>query len=378
MKRIGRTRFSILGAILLLSILSACNMPRRVTPTQSSLDPISTFAAQTIEAQLTAISKPISTSALQTPQPTKTLSPGQVPSPSAESSTPTTNCNIAKFVKDVNAPDNTEFPPNTTFTKTWRLENAGTCTWTPEYKLVFYQGDKMKAPDFVLLQKEVQPGETVDISVTMTSPESPGAYKGEWKLRGPDGTIFGTGKNGNPIWVQILVVTNEGLDFISRAKSAYWRSGAPGEQITELTFNGNLDNPNGYAGVVEGRKMENGRMSGKVLLTVPRKANKGWTSGRYPPYFIQRGNHLEARIGFLLNSSGSCGNGKVLFQVKYMEGENVSTLGEWKKTCNGELLPIDIDLSRLAGKTVQFILSVKTLVPSQDNFAIWNSPQITK
>ena len=378
MKQFRNKRILIISLFLMLTVLSACNMPRRVTPAQSGLEPITTFAAQTIEAQLTAISKPPSTALVTTPLSTPESTANPLLTPQLGTITPSPNCNIARFVKDISIADNTELPAGITFTKTWELENAGNCKWTTDYKLFFYQGDKMGAPDVVPFPKEVAPGESIEISVKMTTPDSPGSYKGEWKLRSASGEVFGTGKNGNPVWVQVLVVTKEGLDFISEAKSAYWRSGAPGDQITELTLSGDINDPAGAAKIVEGQKMENGRISGKVLLTIPRHVKKGWTSGRYPPYYIQRGNHLEARIGFLMNENGACGSGKVLFQIKYMEGEEITTLGEWQKSCDGILLPIDIDLSRLAGKTVQFILSAKALNASQDNWAIWNSPQITK
>ncbi len=43
----------------------------------------------------------------------------------------------AQFVADVTVPDGTRYDPGATFTKTWRLRNAGTCTWTTSYTMVF-------------------------------------------------------------------------------------------------------------------------------------------------------------------------------------------------------------------------------------------------
>jgi len=365
-------------------LLVACNMPGRATPTRAGLAPISTFAAQTVQAQLTEVSKPPATSDAPTPLPTATAlatlqlttQPGTTLTPDAGTSNPA--CDQAKFLKDVSIPDNTEFAPGGHFVKTWRLENTGTCTWTPSYGLFFFQGDKMGAPDSVPLPKNVAPGETVDVSVSMTAPDLTGAYKSEWELRNASNQAFGIGESAKPVWVQILVVTDSGIDFISQASSATWRSGAPNQPATELTFGGAENDPNGVAKILDGVTLETGRISGKVLLTVPKHDNQGWTSGTYQPYLIQRGNHLEARLGFLLNPDGTCGAGQVIFQVKYREGESVTTLGEWQKSCDGRLLPIDIDLSRLAGKTVQFILSVQANGSFQEDWAIWNSAQITK
>src|SRR5512143_3278895 len=40
------------------------------------------------------------------------------------------SCDWAQFVADVTVPDGTSYAPGTTFTKTWRLKNIGSCTWT--------------------------------------------------------------------------------------------------------------------------------------------------------------------------------------------------------------------------------------------------------
>ena len=41
-----------------------------------------------------------------------------------------TYCDQAQFVSDLTAPDGSSFAPGAAFTKTWRLMNIGTCTWT--------------------------------------------------------------------------------------------------------------------------------------------------------------------------------------------------------------------------------------------------------
>ena len=55
----------------------------------------------------------------------------------------------------------------------------------------------------------VAPGATMDVSVDLTAPSSPGTYKGYWKLRNGSGVNFGIGAGGtNPFWVEIKVVPN--------------------------------------------------------------------------------------------------------------------------------------------------------------------------
>jgi hypothetical protein len=93
------------------------------------------------------------------------------------------------------------------FTKTWRLKNNGTCTWTSGYQLVFDHGDAMGGPSSVpLTSGTVAPGQTIDISVDLTAPSKPGAYQGYWKLRNPSGVLFGWGSNADSaFWVKIQV-----------------------------------------------------------------------------------------------------------------------------------------------------------------------------
>ncbi|HMV28995.1 MAG TPA: NBR1-Ig-like domain-containing protein, partial [Anaerolineales bacterium] len=81
------------------------------------------------------------------------------------------SCNWAQFVADVTIPDGTSFAPNTAFKKTWRLKNIGTCAWNSnDVSLIFDSGEKMGAPASLALPTTVNPGQTVDITVDMTSP----------------------------------------------------------------------------------------------------------------------------------------------------------------------------------------------------------------
>jgi len=99
----------------------------------------------------------------------------------------------------VTVPDNTEFPPETAFTKTWRVRNSGTCAWETGAKLVFISGDSLGGPAEVDVSS-VAPDSSSDISVGLTAPAEPGDYKGNWQLQAPDGTRF-----GSVIYVKIIV-----------------------------------------------------------------------------------------------------------------------------------------------------------------------------
>lgn len=113
-----------------------------------------------------------------------------------------------KFVEDITIPDNTVVAAGKPFTKTWKLQNTGTCVWTDEYSFEFVDGDLMEANSVIPFPKDVMvlPNGTIDVSVYMTAPEKSGNYQGNWKIRTPWGTQFGTGDNGeNSVWVKIAV-----------------------------------------------------------------------------------------------------------------------------------------------------------------------------
>lgn len=174
--------------IIAMLFLGACNLPSGNQGEEVSL----TAAAQTVEALLSATPAAINTN---TPLPapvTATLTPIPLPvSTNTLAATATSNCNVMQFVTDVNFPDGTVVTPGQTFTKTWRLRNNGTCTWTPAYAVVFSDGNSMSGPTTQALAGNVNPGQTVDISVNLTAPSTPGDYTSNWKIRDASGVLFG-------------------------------------------------------------------------------------------------------------------------------------------------------------------------------------------
>jgi len=219
-----KTRFTIFPLIVLLVAMLACNISSEATPTLSPAQ-IDTLSAQTLaiiqwqtlSAQGTVLPQPgntLTATAGPGDTATNTMLPSVTPTvfvPSA-TSTPTVTstpipCNWAKFISDVTVPDGWETTPSDHFTKTWQLKNIGTCTWTSGYSLVFDHGDQMSAPaSQQLTPGTVAPGETIDVSVNLVSPNVAGTYQGYFKLRASDSTLFGIGANANdPFWVKIKV-----------------------------------------------------------------------------------------------------------------------------------------------------------------------------
>jgi hypothetical protein len=190
-------RTKIVTIILLATLLSACNLPEEqqvVTPTPNTTSVASTVLASfTQTAQIfaptlkpTGIESPESTADIPTAieassqAPTSTIIPTVTPGA----------CDNETFVADVTVPDGTQFGPNTEFVKSWRIRNTGGCTWTTSYKLIFGYGDRMGGVS-VKLDKEVKPGEEIEISITLRSPANTGDYAGYWRLMNDKGYPFG-------------------------------------------------------------------------------------------------------------------------------------------------------------------------------------------
>ena len=110
-------------------------------------------------------------------------------------------------------PDGASFAPGATFVKTWRLQNVGTCTWTPAYQMVFAGGDALGAPASFNLPNFVDPGQSIDISIQMQAPSTAGSFEGFWKLLDTNGNIFGVGVSGNVAFDVLITVGNTPTQF---------------------------------------------------------------------------------------------------------------------------------------------------------------------
>ena len=108
------------------------------------------------------------------------------------------DCYMSRFVSETIA-DGTVYQKGDTFTKTWTVRNAGTCTWNTDFRFVFEEGDQMDGPSSIKLTQSVDPGETYTFSVDLTAPDTDGDYTGVWRIKSDDG--YNLGK----YWVKITV-----------------------------------------------------------------------------------------------------------------------------------------------------------------------------
>lgn len=365
-----------------LAIEAQNQPPTQVAPVQitsTSQPPVMTATSEPVvptETQVppteTATLAPPTATATQLP-PTATVTPLI---PTATRIPPTATplpCNAAQFIADVSVPDGSTFSPGSTFTKTWRLKNVGTCTWTTAYDLTFYNGDQMNGPSAVDFPGSVAPGQVIDLSVNLTAPTSTGNYKGNWKLRDGSGVLFGVGRDA-PFYVDIKVsgsVSTYPYDFAQNYCLAEWTSGAgkltcPSPDNDSRGFVGRNDNPTLESGYIEDEP---------ALITHPQMITDGVIRGKYPSVRIESGHHFQALIG-CANKANSC---DVNFQLDYQIGDGaIQTLATWHEVYDEMFRNVDVDLSSLAGKDVRFILTVFANGSSNQDRAMWTAPRIVK
>jgi len=385
----------LLGSLLACSLSSNASAP--------SAEEVNTLAAMTVQAALTQAAQGGGQPATPAPQPTQGGAPTAPPSASATPAptlpppTPVASftpspvpCNLAHFVTDVTVPDGTVFQPGKAFTKTWRLQNVGSCTWQ-NYSLVFDHGDQMGGPAAQPILGAVAPGQQVDISVNLTAPTAPGEYAGYWRLRDNGGVVFGL-TTGNPFFVKIKVVEPTAtptptptptpalpppmmmvLDFYDQAPHASWHNGSN----HPLPFPSAPNDPRGFARYADNILLEDGHKYPRVLETHPEWIFNGSIIGTYPTISVPPNAHFRAKIGFIALSNGTCGSGDVTFTLYARVGGTTYITNMWHKMCDGALRSVDVDLAAFSGQQVVFSLKVFARGSSAQDWAVWVSPVIT-
>ncbi|XP_075189767.1 protein ILRUN [Anomaloglossus baeobatrachus] len=113
---------------------------------------------------------------------------------------PNVNIPCMSFVEDVTIGEGESVPPDTQFTKTWRVQNTGSEAWPPGVCLRYVGGDQFGHVNMVLV-RSLDTQEMTDVSVPMCSPNQPGMYQGQWRMCTATGLYFGVkeGVNSSPV-----------------------------------------------------------------------------------------------------------------------------------------------------------------------------------
>lgn len=286
-----------------------------------------------------------------------------------------TYCDAAQFVADVTVPDGAVYAPGTAFKKTWRLKNIGTCTWTTAYSLVYASGEKMGTVTAVALPSNVAPGQTVDVSVDLTAPASAGKYRGNWQLANASGVKFGIGSTAQGVfWVEIVVSsggTSAGVvyNFADKACDAAWSSAAG-----TLPCPGTDGDAKGFVLKQANPKLENGVADASPgLLVAPQAVYNGYIQAVYPAFKVQSGDRFQATV----SCEGGATSCYVAYRLDYQIGSGaVQTFWTFREKFEGQYYRANLDLSRLAGQDVKFILHLSAYGDPTGDRALWANPVI--
>ena len=193
--------------VIAMLALSACGTATATPPSaEEVLSSVNTVVALTSSAQSRIVDSNVN-APVAAPAPTSTMAAFATATLIQPINTPTYSsyaasasaCDGSAYVSDVTISDGTVFAPGANFTKTWRIQNTGTCTWNSNYSLIFSSGERMSGTT-TTIDQSVAPDETGDISVELTAPDTDGTYTGYWILSNSSSTAF-----GNYVYVQIVV-----------------------------------------------------------------------------------------------------------------------------------------------------------------------------
>ncbi len=363
----------ILFIAFMTIVQMACNLgSNAATPdTFATLNGLYTASALTLEA---GSPQPVVTATPGLPLPTATTSGNIQPTNTlGAQNPPVSKCDAAHFVNDVTYADGSIVTRKNIFIKIWRIQNVGTCTWTPAYALTFTGGDLMNAPLDVALTKNVVPGETVDVQVTFTAPVKDGNYNSYWKLRNASGVLFGTGEQASvAVWVDIQVrgPAYVAYEFAPNYCSANWENAG-----AVLPCPGTDGDANGFVLKLDAPVMEDGVTENEPgLLVSPQDKKNGMISGQYPAFAVESGDRFRT----IISCENSAKNCDVVFQLDYKNNGQIKTLGSWHELNEGLYYPVDVDLSSLAGEKIKFILMVNANGGNNQDRVIWLNPNIIR
>lgn len=388
--------------VVCLLALTACTPPARAVPSQA-IEAAYTSAAETVLARLTQeageaavaeltrlASQPSQTATSLTPSPTPpstaTLAPSPLPptptraplptsTPLPPTPTPGLPCDAAGFIAHGNVPPETSLISGGRFNKSWLVRNTGACTWTRAYSIAFSGGVQLGGATLVSLLSPVRPGETVELFAPMVAPGAPGTYQSFWTLRNAQGAAFGvSGTDTGLLETSVRVFQPAGwgtaaLDFAADACAAAWRS----ESQSSLPCPGDKNDANGAVVFAGQAGLEINRTGEYGLWTRPSRTVQGWITGQYPAYPVRVNDHFLAELACLAGSQGC----DVEFSLSYnLPGGRNITLGAWFESYDGQTTQVDLDLSALAGQTVQFTLAVRARGPAALANAYWVRPRL--
>ncbi len=183
----------ILSIFLILTLgvlVFSCRTNGSNQPDALDANAIRTEAVSTYAFSLTETLAPVPTATFTlTSLPTFTPSALTV---TAETSIPVNTCYNLLWIEDLTIPDGTHMKANEAFTKTWRVQNTGSCAWAPGFTFRHAGGDPMRGESLVL-NDPIPVGAKRELSIKLVAPggQTTGLVQSSWRMADANGNFFG-------------------------------------------------------------------------------------------------------------------------------------------------------------------------------------------
>lgn len=239
----------LLAVVMLLAVLLACTFAGSDAPPAVETTP--TEVAAQVPTREPPTAPPVAPTTIPTKAPPTAVPPTETPTGSGPG-----GCILSQqYLSDVTIPDGTVLAPSAPFVKTWRVKNNGTCNWE-NYQLVFATGEQMSGPAAVNINN-TPAGGTVDVSVNLVAPATPGEHKGGWRFKATNGSVFGGVTVVISVPVPATATPQPTATVVPSPWSGQWLTncGAAGCGTMNLVQSGS---------VVTGTYADNGKINGVV------------------------------------------------------------------------------------------------------------------
>lgn len=166
------------------------------------------------------------------------------------------------------------------------------------------------------------------------------------------------------------------FSFAEQVCTGEWKN-----ETVSLPCPGTEGDAAGYVLRLENATIESDTLQGGLvetrptILVHPEAIENGMIMGLFPAITIRAGDHFQADLA-CRSEAADC---DVIFRVDYRIGDGeILNLTSWPEKYDGKRTAVDVDLSSLAGKSVQFVLTVLANgQPTQDQ-ALWVFPRIMR
>jgi hypothetical protein len=260
----------------------------------------------------------------------------------------------------------------------WYVRNSGSCEWTTAYALVPVEGLSF-GMDQIALTAPVAPGGVTDLRLTLVAPAEPGLHAGGWALRSPEGALLGAGSRPLRVRINVGSVPPEPsmlvYNFADQMCSARWVAGSPSRPGRLLPCPGYDRDQGGSVIRLDAPRFSNGALDDEpAMILHPPFEDGGLISGTFPPYSVQAGDQFRVILGCSAGAQGCAAR----FQLNVREGGLLSPVAEWVVREDDAPRNLVVDLTFLAGRTVEFVLGVDADGPGAPDAALWLQPRLVR